>query len=188
MRLGAKVVGASYEAASGSSSSDEQRIRLKLAPSSSPSKDKDDDDADLLFDKVIFASPAGCCNDAVSALMPSWHSPKAPLDDGGSNKEEASDENSATISTGADHGNITGFLGHFRSHTSEIVVHSDKSVMPKYQYLWASWTVRPVGMMFVCLLVGSSFYEEMKGGRICASRLCHTHASRCLLFSTSFRT
>jgi len=119
VRLGAKVIGAAYE--DDSSNGDEQRIRLKLA--------NNQDNDDLLFDKVIFASPAGCCNDAVAALMPSWGSPTAPPP--------------ADNSNGGGKGNGNGgLLGHFRSHTSEIVVHSDKNVMPKYKYLWASWTVR----------------------------------------------
>ena len=150
MRLGAKVIGAAYE--DDSRNGDVQRIRLKLA--------NNQDNDDLLFDKVIFASPAGCCNDAVAALMPSWGSPSAPLEDKSSGKDSTATDSSGTGGNGNG-----GFLGHFRSHTSEIVVHSDKNVMPKYKYLWASWTVRLCDRVWFVVVVVRLYVKKRRRRR-----------------------
>jgi len=66
-----------------------------------------------VFDKVVFATPAGACREAIVALRPDWHE----------------------------------LMQGFRTHKSDVVLHSDaQAVMPRERLWWASWTVAKSGM------------------------------------------
>jgi len=93
VRLGCRVTSAEHVDGPGGG---EPRIRLAAGV------------AELgVFDRVVFATPAGVLNDVVSQVRPGW----------------------------------SGFLAGFRSNGSEVVLHSDKSVMPVDKTWWTSWTV-----------------------------------------------